>query len=157
MGGVLGQVPMGYYSNGCLWTVGFYWTVHLFLDDCRSKIDGAKVTMLTYTVTNPDGLQVRAQMITTNPRNFIRKMSNGESFVVYQTHIVSRNQLWGRLTNNPGDVQQEYACLSIANRTFARLDVNQMPENIHINPQWVEEVDRQLRAKGFVINLLPFV
>lgn len=113
--------------------------------------------MLTYTVTSPDGLLVRAQTLTTNPQNILRKMSNGESFVVYQTLIVNRNQKWGRLTNNPGDIKQEYACLSIANKTFAVLDINQLPEDVRINPQWIEEVDRQLRAKGFVINLLPFL
>lgn len=77
--------------------------------------------MLSYTVTNKDGLLVHSKLDTTSQT--LRKMANGESFQVYQLYPVNTNQIWGRLTNNAGALSQEYACLQIANKEFASLDI----------------------------------
>ena len=76
--------------------------------------------MISYTVTNKDGLLVHSKLDTTSQT--LRKMANGESFKVYQLYPVNTNQIWGRLTDNPGNVSQEYTCLQIANKEFATLD-----------------------------------
>ncbi len=76
-----------------------------------------------YIVTNGDGLLVRSQMTTTNPFNVKRKMSNGEGFTVYQVYVQNGSHTWGRVTDNPGSVQQQYVCLSIVGRPpFAVLE-----------------------------------
>ena len=80
-----------------------------------------------YIVVNPDGLNVRSQMSTLNALNIKRKMSNGEGFTVYQTYVQKGNQVWGRVSDNPGNVQQEFVCLSIANREYARLEAPTAP------------------------------
>lgn len=118
-------------------------------------------TPVSYTVTNlnndtnKDGLLVRSQMDTTNPKNVVRKMSDGEEFLVYQTYVVKRNQVWGRLTNNPGAVQQEYCCLSIANRTFAVPDNFQPHGDVKISLQWIQQVDVWARSQAKPFTGIP--
>jgi len=103
---------------------------------------------LSYTVTNPEGLFVRAQMNTTNPFNIWRKMSNGESFTIYQTYPIGA-QIWGRLTDNPGNVSQEYACLQIANKQFARLEAPPADIPAGGSRVWMLALDTWARSQGF--------
>ena len=111
---------------------------------------------MNYIVTNKDGLLVRAQMDTRNPHNIKRKMSNGEGFIVYQTYVKNANQVWGRVSDNPGDVQQEYTCLSIANRTFAKIEISDEElKSYKVNPRWIIAIDLWARSKGYT-DVLPF-
>ncbi|MBI3175125.1 MAG: hypothetical protein HYZ25_15470 [Chloroflexi bacterium] len=70
-----------------------------------------------YIVVNPDGLYVRSQMTTLNALNIKRKMSNGEGFTIHQTYVQKGNQVWGRVSDNPGNVQ-----LTRPSKTRRRLD-----------------------------------
>ena len=103
-----------------------------------------------YIVKNPAGLLVRAQMDTTNSTNILRKMSNGEGFTVFQLINQPNGYVWGRLSDDPGNLQQQYACISILGRTaFA---VPELPSifPIPINSQWGFEADAFLRTKGYM-------
>ena len=104
--------------------------------------------MLKYIVTGKQGLYVRAQMDTTNAANIKRKMSNGEGFTVYQTYVRNGNQLWGRVSTNPGLVEQEYVCLQIANKEFARAEEVQV-FGIQPNPAFFVQLDAWARSKGY--------
>lgn len=104
--------------------------------------------MLKYIVTNKYGLLVRAQMDTKQSANIKYKMSNGEGFTVYQTYVRNGNQLWGRISANPGLVEQEYACLQIANREFARAEEYQTL-GLLPNPSWYIQIDAWARSKGY--------
>ena len=103
-----------------------------------------------YIVTNKDGLLVRSQTSTLNPLNIKRKMSNGEGFTVYQTIVQNGNQTWGRVSDNPGGLQQEYVCLSIGNREFARLEAPTapMPGTASLL-EWAQAMDAWARFMGY--------
>lgn len=103
------------------------------------------IQTVSYTVTNKDGLNVRSKM-DTKTGAVLRKMAQGESFLVYQSYPVG-NQVWGRLTSNPGNVSQEYACLTLANKTFAVPD-NLQPHGVSINLQWIQEMDAWARSQA---------
>lgn len=83
-----------------------------------------------YIVVNSNGLNVRSQKSTTNPYNFLRSMSYGEGFTVFETYIVKGStglQKWGRISDNPGGISQEYVCLSIGNKEYAKKESGDMP------------------------------
>ena len=88
------------------------------------------MSQTNWIVVNGGGLYVRAQMDTTNSKNIVRRMSFGEGFVVHETYNVkgmSGLQTWGRVSNNPGGISQEYVCLSIGNKVYARQEGAQIP------------------------------
>jgi len=102
-----------------------------------------------FIVTNGEGLYVRSQMTTTNPYNILRKMSANEGFTVYETYNIkgmSGLQVWGRVSNNPGGISQEFSCLSIGNKTYAKEESPQTP--IPAN-SWAREIDTWARTKGY--------
>ncbi len=87
----------------------------------------------SWIVTGGQGLNVRSQMDTTNSRNILRKMSKGEGFTVYETYQVKGSsglQTWGRVSENPGDRRQEYACLSIGNNMIFAERESTWPEDL---------------------------
>lgn len=95
---------------------------------------------------NRDGLNVRSQMSTTNPKNVLRRMSFGEGFKVYEVYNVkgmSGLQVWGRVSDNPGGISQEYVCLSIGNKVYAKT------EDSKAFSSWAHEVDAFLRTLGY--------
>jgi hypothetical protein len=104
---------------------------------------------MNFIVTNGEGLNVRSQMSTTNPKNLLRKMSPNEGFTVFETYNVkgiSGLQIWGRVSDNPGGISQEYVCLSIGNKVYAKKEETpNAPENLH----WAHEVDSFLRTLGY--------
>ena len=111
---------------------------------------------MNFIVTNKDGLNVRSQMDTTLAKNILRRMGKGEGFEVYETYSIkgkSGLQTWGRLSNNPGSVNQEYSCLSIGNVTYAKVEGSTPPSPTPIPPpewayiQWAIEVDHFLREQ----------
>lgn len=104
--------------------------------------------MLQYIVTNKPRINVRAQMDWRNAANIKRKMSNGEGFTVYQTYVINGNELWGRVSDNPGDVQQEYVCISIGNRSFCKADEAQ-PEMGAPSALFFIQLDAWAREKGY--------
>jgi hypothetical protein len=112
--------------------------------------------MKRYIVTNPPGLQRRSQMSTVNPFNIKGKLSNGEGFDVYEVYTIKANQKWGRITDNPGDVQQEYVCLSIGNKTFAREELAGTGNTAQVTLAWCMAVDRFLRDKLGYTGPSPF-
>ncbi len=106
---------------------------------------------MNYIVVNGDGLNVRSQMSTTNPKNLLRKMSQNEGFVVLETYNVkgvSGLQVWGRVSNNPGGISQEYACLSIGNKVYAKEEIPSTPVSGQLGT-WAHEVDLYLRSLGY--------
>jgi len=109
-----------------------------------------------YLVVNKEGLNVRAQTNTQSTKNILRWMSNGEGFHVYQIIKVKGStgiQEWGRITDNPGGLTQEYVCLGIGNRRYALPSLhNPIPtpdpdDNQIMN--WVRDVDGYLRTLGY--------
>src|SRR5262245_60414528 len=103
-----------------------------------------------YIVTNKDGLLVRSQMNTKNDANIKRKMSANEGFTVYQTYVQNGNETWGRLSNDPGALQQEYTCISIGNRVFAKREEAPMPSIPYaISSEWATAIDAWARSNGF--------
>ena len=103
-----------------------------------------------YIVVNRDGLLVRSQMSTLNPLNVIRKMSNGEGFTVYQV-IQQGDKTWGRLSSNPGDPRQQYACLSILGRPLFAVPepvAAPLPEAGDVS-EWQKEIDAWARFMGY--------
>lgn len=104
--------------------------------------------MLKYIVTSVQGLLVRAQMDTRNAYNIRRKMSNGEGFIVYQTYVRNGNQLWGRLSTNPGGLEQEYSCLMIGNKVFAVAEEIQVI-GLQPNPAFFIQLDQWARSIGY--------
>ncbi|MBI5297959.1 MAG: hypothetical protein HY869_20985 [Chloroflexi bacterium] len=124
-----------------------------------------------YIVVNPDGLNVRSQMSTLNVLNIKRKMSNGEGFTVFEVYTQNGNQKWGRVSDNPGGLQQEFVCLSIGNREYARAEapapsapIGAPPPNAGSAPHleegfrrlmdWARAVDAWARFMGFEGPLL---
>lgn len=105
--------------------------------------------MFNYIVKNKLGLYVRAQMETRNPANIKRKMSSGEGFIVYQTYVVNGNQLWGRVSSNPGMLEQEFVCLQIANRVYAVAEESQPVTTERPNPAWILQIDAWARSMGY--------
>lgn len=112
--------------------------------------------MLKYIVKSNPYLLVRSQMETRSSSNIIRRMSNGEGFTVYQTYVVRGNQLWGRLSDNPGGVEQEYACLQIANKVFAVAEESQPNIRSSPNPMWFIQIDAWARTMGYT-GIPPFI
>lgn len=111
--------------------------------------------MLRYIVTNKPYLYVRSQMTTKNSANVKRKMSNGEGFIVYQTYVQNGSELWGRISSNPGLVEQEYACLQIGNRQFAKADDDQPLLGNQPNVAWFVQMDAWARSMGYK-GVFPF-
>lgn len=108
---------------------------------------------MNYIVTNSEGLNVRSQMDTTNSRNIQRRMSFGEGFVVlelYNKQGASGLQQWGRVSNNPGGISQEFVCLQIGNKVYAKEQAQ--AESIPSLPDtnaWRVAIDAWARSKGF--------
>jgi len=101
----------------------------------------------TYIVTNKF-LFVRGKP-DTKTGGTIRKMSQGEAFDVVEIITPTNNQKWGRLTDD-NDVTQEYACLQIGNRYFARKSVaNDTPTEPPALAVWVLSMDAWARSKGY--------
>ena len=103
-----------------------------------------------YIVVTSPTLNVRAQMTTMNPYNILRKMSSGEGFIVYETYQVkgmSGLQLWGRIAENPGGITQEYVCLQIGNKVYAKEESKPIETTTPAN--WQIEVDTFLRTLGY--------
>lgn len=103
-----------------------------------------------YIVVNPNGLNVRGTMTTLNTLNIKRKMSNGEGFTVFETYVQAGSQVWGRVSDNPGGLQQEYVCLSIANREYAReqAPTASLPEAAGL-VEWAQALDAWARFMGY--------
>lgn len=102
---------------------------------------------MNYIVTNAEGLNVRAQMDTRNNKNIQRWMGKGEGFEVFQTYQIkgiSGLQTWGRISTNAGDVSQEFVCLQIGNKTYARAEATE-PQPL----SWTLSVDAFLRTLGY--------
>jgi hypothetical protein len=102
-----------------------------------------------YIVTNSEGLNVRSQMNTTNSKNLLRRMSPNEGFIIYETYQVkgmSGLQTWGRVSNNPGGISQEYVCLSIGNKIYAKA---QDAQPVTQTPAWAYELDAWARTQGY--------
>lgn len=100
-----------------------------------------------YIVTNADGLLTHSQMSTISATR--RKMSNGEGFTVYQTKLMNGNQTWGRLSEDPGGLQQEYVCLQIGNREFAKKQPLSEPIPSTTLLEWAQSADTWMRLNGF--------
>lgn len=110
--------------------------------------------MSDYIVVNKDGLNVRSQMSTTNDKNLLRRMSKGEGFEVQQTYNVpgmTGLQVWGRLSNNPGGIRQEYVCLQIGNKKYAEEEKPSVPVYVPIDAvdAWRYAVDAWIRLRGY--------
>ena len=107
-----------------------------------------------FVVLNGNGANVRSQMTTLNPYNIVRKMSFGEGFVVHEIYNVkgmSGLQVWGRVSDNAGGISQEYVCLSIGNKVYAKEEAVTSvasPEIVNVS-SWQWEVDAFLRTKGY--------
>ena len=102
-----------------------------------------------FIVTNSRGLYVRSQTDTTNPYNKLRKMSNGEGFEVYEIYPVKGMtglQIWGRISDNPGGITQEFTCLSIGNKTYAKEETGTTPPT---SSTWAQEIDAWARLNGY--------
>ena len=103
---------------------------------------------MQYIVTNSKGLTVRGKP-DTQTGGAIRKMSMGEVFDVIEIITPTNNQKWGRLTDD-NDVTQEYACLQIGNRYFARKsEVGDPPTEPPTAMAWMLSMDSWARTKGY--------
>lgn len=109
--------------------------------------------MAYYVVVNPNGANVRSQMNTMNPNNLLRQMSANEGFEVYEIynmHGISGLQVWGRVSKNPGGISQEYVCLQIGNRVFAKEQEFDRPYPPQPDQDaWRIAIDSWARSKGF--------
>jgi hypothetical protein len=105
-------------------------------------------------------------MTTLNVLNIKRKMSNGEGFTVFEVYMQGGSQKWGRVSDNPGGLQQEFVCLSIGNREYARAEAPSAPpppaapppnagsaphlgEEFRRLMEWARAVDAWARFMGF--------
>jgi hypothetical protein len=105
---------------------------------------------MNYIVVNGDGLNVRSQMNTTNSKNLLRRMSNNEGFVVHETYNVqgmSGLQVWGRVSDNPGGISQEYVCLQIGNKVYAKEQTSQPTQPV--SNAWQTAIDTWARSQGY--------
>ena len=104
-----------------------------------------------FIVVNNDGLNVRTQMDTTNKNNLLRWMSGSgaEGFVVYEIYQkkgMTGLQTWGRISDNPGGILQEYVCLQIGNRVYAKEQTGVSEPGTDL---WHAAIDAWARSKGF--------
>lgn len=117
----------------------------VFFVNCLKEL---RMTEQSFIVTNSEGLNVRSQMSTTNSKNVLRKMGANEGFTVYETYSVkgmSGLQTWGRVSNSPGGISQEYVCLQIGNKVYAKaqdISATQIPA-------WTYEIDTWARSQGY--------
>jgi hypothetical protein len=105
--------------------------------------------MKHYIVTNTEGLRVRSQMDTRNDKTILRTMHKSEGFDGYQEYQIpgpTGLQTWVRLSTNSGDVRQEYACIRIGNRHFAKEEEDKS-KPAESTQEWMEAVDTYLRTK----------
>jgi len=106
--------------------------------------------MQTYIVTNDKGVLVRGKPDTKTGYP-IRKMAAGEAFTVIEIITTDNNQKWARLTDD-NDVTQEYCCIQIANKYFARPSASQETFTRASAPPamaWAESMDAWARTLGY--------
>lgn len=99
-----------------------------------------------YIVTNQygNGLNVRSKP-DTNTGKVMRTMTNGEGFQTYDVFTLG-NQTWARVSR--GDqVIQEYACIAIGNKIYAREQISTTTEPMPT--AWTDQIDAWARSNGY--------
>lgn len=102
---------------------------------------------MLYIVNNQygAGLNVRSKP-DTQTGQIIRFMTNGEGFQTQDVFTVG-NQQWARVSI--GDqVKQEYVCLQIGNKIYARPQTTPTPQT-QPSSTWAQAIDQWARSKGY--------
>lgn len=102
----------------------------------------------TYIVTNQygNGLNVRSKP-DTNTGKVMRTMTNGEGFQAYDIFTLG-NQTWARVSR--GDqVVQEYACIAIGNKIYAREQTTPPRDDNQAQQRWANQIDAWARSNGY--------
>jgi len=105
-----------------------------------------------YTVTNVDGLNIRAAMNTYQNANIVGKFSNGENFKVYQVYPEVDGIVWGRVSSSTETGVARYVGLRVNNHPKVKLErvfESQPTSQDYDLIAWVVAADMWLRSQGF--------